>query len=294
MRAAAGEKTVRETRFAVRGSRRRPKPYSARFARPRSREIWLRQGWTQPAPGTGPCCDCGGLGRDGLVLRFRGGYPAALEGRVDRSEWARFKAELDAATAKRDPCVGKCCAIAIFAVLFYTTIIGIFFYMGAEAICNSRRAKRGRLAVAETLERWNTAWTPRGLRVAGRWHADRSEDLDEPFDEGGEGGDGVFPLICITLLGPPAGAASPASYPVYYGGGFQQAAFSGLGGAAAAQPPPQGAASVLAAATGRAPTATLGGASIPVAEVVGWGSPPPASAPPKDVETATAAEEDPA
>jgi hypothetical protein len=225
------------------------------------REVWLRQHWTAPPPGTpAPCgaCCCEAGGREGLVVRFRCGYPPALEGLVERGEWARFRADLDAAAAWHDPCINKCCAIATFAVLFYTTILGIFVYMCAEHACSVRRAARGRAALEAALTRWNLEWAPRGLRVTGRWHADRREEDDEPLDERGDAFDD-FPLICITI-----------------GGG------GGGGGYQSAYAPGGSAAGMLAAAAQGKP--------VPVAQIVSWGAggaatpaqaaQPPPSAPP--------------
>ena len=236
------------------------------------REVWLRQHWTAPPPGTpAPCgaCCCEAGGREGLVVRFRCGYPPALEGLVERGEWARFRADIDAAAAWHDPCINKCCAIATFAVLFYTTILGIFVYMCAEHACSVRRAARGRAALEAALARWNLEWAPRGLRVAGRWHADRREEDDEPLDERGDAFDD-FPLICITIGGgggggyqsayAPGGSAAgmlAAAAPGKPGPGAQSVSW-GAGGAAApaqaAQPPPSAPPLGRLAAGGRSST----------------------------------------
>ena len=113
--------------------------------------------------------------------------------------------------------------------------------MGAEAWCHASAKRRSHAAVVAALAAANARWAPRGLRVAGRWHADRAEDRDEPLDEDGRGVVG-FPLICFVL--PPAAAAVPVALPV---------------GAYAAPPPPP---PVSAAA------AAYQGASAPAMPVV--------------------------
>ena len=173
------------------------------------RQAWVpRDAQTAPARGCcagGGCCACEGDTSEALVLRYRPALPPALAPWLPRDEWAAFVEELDAAMALRDGCIDRCAAIAVFAVLFYTTIFGIFCYMCAEHACHRAGVRKSRAAVAAALARANARWAPRGLRVVGRWHADRAEDRDEPLDEEGRG-IADFPLLCIVL---PAGAAPP-------------------------------------------------------------------------------------
>lgn len=133
------------------------------------RLVFVRQAWVpsdaQTAPARGGCCACCAScplndTPESLVLRYRPALPAALVPWLPRDEWQAFVSELDAAMAERDGCIGHCCAIAVFAVLFYTTIIGIFFYMCAEAWCHAAGKRRSHAAVVAALAAANARWAP--------------------------------------------------------------------------------------------------------------------------------------
>lgn len=228
------------------------------------RLVFIRQAWVpfdaQSATARRCCCAGGGgcvcSPRDALVLRYRGAMPVTLTGLLPREDWEAFVADLDVAMSLRDGCISKGCAITVFVLLFYLTIVGIFFYMCAEYGSHRSATRASRAAVAEAIARANARWAARGLRVTGRWHADRAEDRDEAIDLDGNGIDD-FPLICVTLpegfVPPPpprashgAQAAAAAAAAGYYGG--YPIAVPPVAAYAYQQPPPSGACGVVATA----------------------------------------------
>ena len=172
--------------------------------------------------------DAAGCCRDGAVLRFSPAPPPGLEAHLPLHLYQALVRDVNGALRPRDGCISQGCAIAVFVLLFYTTFIGIFFYMCAEASCNARALRRAREGVARVLERHNQALAAHGLRVSARYNASLPEALDTGLGEGGAS-EHSAPYLCFALLqqhqrGGGGGGGAPALLPHF----LQQ------GGAAAA------------------------------------------------------------
>ena len=165
--------------------------------------IWIRLHWTQKPDRENDCCG-GGIfaSEDSVVLRFKTQpFPPQLSGYIDpRKEWKEFSKDLDLAMKHRQPCISKCCSIITFILLFYLTIIGIFFYMCAEVGCAQRGRKKSKKALNDVIEQYNDKWKEKGIEIVGRWHPDRDEGEDMPDEDTW----GEFQFICIKLPQPPA------------------------------------------------------------------------------------------
>jgi hypothetical protein len=174
---------------------------SARIRFPNT--IWIRQLWIPDHENNNTCCLCCNTNdNDSLVLRYRSTYPILLTEFIPPEEFTLFIREINKAMHKRDPCIDKCSAIAIFAILFYTTFIGIFFYMCIEHCCHRSRLNQSRKQIDTIIAAWNMRLQSRGIRIAGRWHAERLEEHDQPLDADGRGMID-YPLLCFVLPRPP-------------------------------------------------------------------------------------------
>ena len=175
-----------------------------------ARQVWIRRHFVRRPDEDAGCCECSTRDIDNDVLRFRTHpMPAAVAeflGSGAREEWGAFSADLDAALRLRQPCVSKGCSIAVFILLFYTTIIGIFFHMCCEAYCGRRGRVGSRRALAAALEKWARRWQERGISVEGRWHPDRPAGEDAPDD--GSQDERDWPFIVLTLPRAPTSAAA--------------------------------------------------------------------------------------
>jgi hypothetical protein len=167
------------------------------------RTIWIRLQWIQKPDRENDCCG-GGIysSEDAVVLRFKTQpFPSQLAEFIDpRKEWKDFGKDLDEAMRLRQPCISKCCSIVTFILLFYLTIIGIFFYMCAEVGCAQRGRKRSKKALNDVIEKWNDKWKSKGIEIIGRFHPDRDEGEDMPDEDSF----GEFQYLCIKLPQPPA------------------------------------------------------------------------------------------
>ena len=85
-------------------------------------EVWVRREWAV-IPGEGGC-----LGAS-YRLRFRRAFPPQLAGMVAEQEWAAWHAQLADADAEGKFCLSKPCAVTIFILLFYFTIVGVLIYL---------------------------------------------------------------------------------------------------------------------------------------------------------------------
>lgn len=157
-------------------------------------QVWIRQFWV-PKEGENDC------GKAKLVLRYRPMYPPQLQGLISPQEWQAFIAELNSADELRDGCIDKCTGLTLFILLFYLTIIGIFFYMCAEYSCNKRRMHESMKRKKACLARFNTKYSSRGITIAGRYDYRLAEVDDQGVDSTGEFYNDYL-YLCITLPRP--------------------------------------------------------------------------------------------
>jgi hypothetical protein len=181
--------------------------------------------------------DAAGCCRDGAILRFSPAPPPGLEAHLPLHLYQAVIRDVNGALRPRDGCINQGCAIAVFVLLFYTTFIGIFFYMCAEASCNARALRRAREGVARVLELHNQALAAHGLRVSARYNPSLPEALDTGLGEGGAR-EHSAPYLCFSLLlqhqrGGGGGAPAPLPHFLQQGGG-------GAAAAAAVAPAPSG------------------------------------------------------
>ena len=157
-------------------------------------EIWLRQNWVVKE-GENDC------GKAKLVLRYKHNYPPQLQEFITVQEWQAFIMELNSADEVRDGCIDKCTGMTLFILLFYFTIIGIFFYMCAEYKCNKDRVRDSMKRKKACLARFNSKFASRGILIAGRYDYRVSEADDQGMDSNGDVIND-FPYLCITLPRP--------------------------------------------------------------------------------------------
>ena len=142
------------------------------------------------------------------MLRFSPAPPPGLEAHLPLHAYQAIIRDINHALRPRDGCVSKGAGITIFILLFYTTFIGIFFYMCAEHACNRRALAAARRGVVEACVRHSAALAPLGLRVTPRFNPLLPEALDTGVGEDGQA-EKSYSFLCFSLLHAPQAAGAP-------------------------------------------------------------------------------------